>query len=99
MDNSSIFFCNRDCEYFPCHDTAAPERFNCKFCYCPLYHSMECGGNFRILGNGVKDCSRCMIPHRPDAQYYILERMVEFRKRRLSRWYRLKMFFRRIFLY
>ena len=31
------FFQNTDCEYFPCHKTAHPERFNCLFCYCPLY--------------------------------------------------------------
>ena len=23
------FFQNTDCEYFPCHKTAHPERFNC----------------------------------------------------------------------
>ena len=31
------FFQNTDCEYFPCHKTAHPERFNCLFCYCPLH--------------------------------------------------------------
>ena len=31
------FFQNRDCEYFPCHETKHPEDFNCLFCYCPLY--------------------------------------------------------------
>jgi Zn-finger protein len=23
----------------------------------------ECGGNFTILKNGVKDCSECLLPH------------------------------------
>ena len=23
------FFCNRECEYFPCHPGADPEHFNC----------------------------------------------------------------------
>ena len=31
------YFCNRECEYFPCHKGADPENFNCLFCYCPLY--------------------------------------------------------------
>ena len=58
------FFQNRDCEYFPCHKTAHPEDFNCLFCYCPLYAlGRDCGGNFRILENGVKDCSGCLRPH------------------------------------
>ena len=39
------FFQNTDCEYFPCHKTAHPERFNCLFCYCPLYAlGRECAG-------------------------------------------------------
>ena len=58
------FFQNRDCEYFPCHKTAHPEDFNCLFCYCPLYAlGKNCGGNFKILENGVKDCSGCLRPH------------------------------------
>lgn len=31
------FFSNKECEYFPCHQGADPENFNCLFCYCPLY--------------------------------------------------------------
>ena len=27
------FFQNRDCEYFPCHETQHPENFKCLFCY------------------------------------------------------------------
>lgn len=58
------FFCNKNCEYFPCHKTEQPEQFNCLFCYCPLYALGDrCEGNFkRGLGN-LKDCSQCMIPH------------------------------------
>ncbi len=53
------------CEYFPCHDVAWPEDFNCLFCYCPLYAlGEECGGNPVYLENGIKDCSRCTFPHR-----------------------------------
>ena len=58
------FFQNRKCEYFPCHEGADPENFNCLFCYCPLYALGEnCGGNFRYLENGIKDCSNCLRPH------------------------------------
>ena len=61
------FVQTRDCEYFPCHKTAHPEDFNCLFCYCPLYAlGRDCGGNFRILENGVKDCSGCLRPHLRD---------------------------------
>ena len=66
------FFQNRDCEYFPCHDTKHPEDFNCLFCYCPLYAlGDKCGGNFRFLDSGIKDCSRCKLPHRRENFGYI----------------------------
>lgn len=59
------FFQNKECEYFPCHPTEHLEDFNCLFCFCPLYSKGEmCGGNFSILSNGVKDCSRCIFPHK-----------------------------------
>lgn len=59
------FYQNRQCEYFPCHTGADPEDFNCLFCFCPLYAlGTQCGGNFKYLENGTKDCSACLIPHR-----------------------------------
>lgn len=36
---------------------------NCFFCYCPLYEDPDCGGNYIILNNGLKDCSTCLKPH------------------------------------
>ncbi|MFI3166305.1 MAG: cysteine-rich small domain-containing protein [Bacillota bacterium] len=58
------FFQHTSCEYFPCHKVENKENFNCLFCYCPLYLMGEnCGGNFKILPNGVKDCSNCLVPH------------------------------------
>ncbi len=58
------FVQNRECEYFPCHKVADPSRFNCLFCFCPLYALGEnCGGNFTYLENGIKDCSACLVPH------------------------------------
>ena len=64
-DKNYAFFSHRDCEYFPCHPGADPENFNCLFCYCPLYClGRDCGGHFRYLENGYKDCTNCLYPHR-----------------------------------
>lgn len=58
------FFQHKQCEFFPCHKNANSEKFNCLFCYCPLYLMGEnCGGNFQLTKSGVKDCSNCTIPH------------------------------------
>ncbi|MBQ2641243.1 MAG: cysteine-rich small domain-containing protein, partial [Lachnospiraceae bacterium] len=63
-DRHYAFFQNRECEYFPCHRIADPDRFNCLFCYCPLYAlGRDCGGNFRYTDKGIKDCTVCLIPH------------------------------------
>ena len=59
------FVQNRECEYFPCHKGADREKFNCLFCFCPLYAlGGDCGGNFTYTKEGIKDCSGCLIPHR-----------------------------------
>ena len=72
--NNCRFFANRECEYFPCHPEADPERFNCLFCYCPLYALGDrCGGNFRYLDNGIKDCSLCLVPHLEGGYDYIIQ--------------------------
>ena len=70
MRESCRFYCNRDCESFPCHPKPDPERFNCLFCYCPLYSMADrCGGIFTYSGEKrVKDCSGCHLPHEPE--YY-----------------------------
>ena len=81
-ENSSSFFRNRACAYFPCHKGADPETFNCLFCYCPLYTLGErCGGNFRYTKKGIKDCSLCTIPHRPDSAQTIYGRFAEISER------------------
>ena len=64
------FFCNKECEFFPCHKTDDPEHFNCMFCYCPLYSMKECGGQYIMNANGMKDCSACLLPHK-DYNYVI----------------------------
>lgn len=72
------YFCNRECEYFPCHPTDDPNNFNCLFCYCPLYVlGAECGGNFVYLKNGYKDCSHCNFPHMRESYGKIIERCKE----------------------
>ena len=70
--NSYRFFNNNECEYFPCHKTAKPERFNCLFCFCPLYFFEDCGGNFRILESGIKDCTKCLLPHGPKGYDHVV---------------------------
>lgn len=78
MKNSFSFFQNRDCAYFPCHSGAEAESFNCLFCYCPLYALGErCGGAFSYTEGGIKDCSGCLFPHRPDSGAKIAERFPE----------------------
>ncbi|MBR5259081.1 MAG: bifunctional folylpolyglutamate synthase/dihydrofolate synthase [Eggerthellaceae bacterium] len=58
------FFTNTACPHFPCHEGVDPERFNCLFCFCPLYALGEnCGGAFTYLEGGIKDCSNCTLPH------------------------------------
>ena len=78
MKNSYRFFRNADCEYFPCHKVTDTENFNCLFCYCPLYTlGSKCGGNFRYLDSGVKDCSACLVPHGRKSYSYIISRYPE----------------------
>jgi Zn-finger protein len=79
--NSYSYFCNRECEYFPCHKGGDPEQFNCLFCYCPLYMlGNDCGGNFGYTEKGVKDCSACLIPHSKGGYDYITGHLREIIK-------------------
>ncbi len=74
-ENSAEYFCNWSCRFFPCHDGTDPEHFNCLFCYCPLHAlGSRCGGDFRYLENGVKDCSACLLPHSPGGYERITEK-------------------------
>jgi len=75
MQNSSRFFNNANCEYFPCHVQPAPTLFNCLFCYCPLYAlGAECGGIFEYHETGLKMCQDCHLPHMPDFYDFVLEK-------------------------
>ena len=74
--NNYAFFQNKACEYFPCHEGVGEERFNCLFCYCPLYALGErCGGSFTYTEDGIKDCSHCLRPHIRDNYEAILKQM------------------------
>ncbi|WP_461205274.1 cysteine-rich small domain-containing protein [Clostridium sp. DL1XJH146] len=66
---------NKKCEYFPCHKGVDEDKFNCLFCYCPLYMlGDECGGNYKIT-NDMKDCSQCTKPHDEEGYEYIMSKM------------------------
>lgn len=74
INNGYSFFQNRQCEYFPCHNTDE-DCFNCLFCYCPLYALGEnCGGSFSYTPSGIKDCSGCTLPHSPGGYDYVNSR-------------------------
>lgn len=78
MENSHRYYKNSDCKYYPCHEGADPNCFNCMFCYCPLYFlGEECGGNFHYTKNGVKDCSACLIPHSEGGYEHVVDKVSE----------------------
>jgi len=75
MKNSSKFFNNYECEYYPCHKNKKNDELNCLFCFCPLYY-LKCPGNYKILSVGdkkIKDCMDCNFPHIPDNYDKIME--------------------------
>jgi len=71
------FLQNKECKYFPCHKINDVNKFNCLFCYCPLYMlKEECGGNFKYTPRGIKSCVNCIIPHMKDIGYkFVQEKM------------------------
>lgn len=67
MNNSSRFFENKECEYYPCHKGI--KEMNCLFCYCPLNGMEHCPGTPEYIeasGKRIKDCSNCTFPHRAE---------------------------------
>lgn len=75
MSENFKFYQNKKCEFFPCHKVKDSSKFNCLFCYCPLYMLKDdCGGNF-IYNNGIKDCTNCTIPHGPNGYDHIMSKM------------------------
>ena len=74
MENSSRFFENTDCEYYPCHKGI--DHINCLFCYCPMYNKENCPGNPSFKNNNgklTKVCTDCTFPHRPENYYRIMD--------------------------
>lgn len=66
---------NSKCEFFPCHKGVEEEKFNCLFCYCPLFMlGDECGGDFKTT-NGIKDCSHCTKPHDEKSYDFIMSKI------------------------
>ncbi len=70
------FFENKKCEYFPCHRYPQKD-FNCLFCYCPLYFIEDCGGDYDLLDDKIKDCTNCFLPHKPENYDYIIKKIVD----------------------
>lgn len=62
------------CRYFPCHPGSDPDNFNCLFCYCPLAPIINCGGSYTVK-DGIKDCSACVYPHRPENYDSIIQKL------------------------
>lgn len=81
MENSYRFFKNDTCKFFPCHETDNTEDFNCLFCFCPLYFLEDCGGDYKFI-NGIKDCSKCLIPHESKGYEYIIKRILDENKKK-----------------
>jgi Zn-finger protein len=76
VKNSSRYFENRDCKYYPCHN--GMEQINCLFCYCPFYHEDHCPGVPEYIeadGRRIKDCSGCVFPHLPE-NYNVMMRIL-----------------------
>ena len=69
-------FEHKECEYYPCHKF---ETINCLFCFCPLW-TYDCAGNFILTKEGIKDCSKCYIPHSKDGYDYIVKKLKLERK-------------------
>lgn len=67
MTDTSTFFTNKACRYYPCHDLT---EINCLFCYCPLYSLPRCPGTYHVVttkdGRRVKSCIDCTFPHRKE---------------------------------
>ena len=56
------WFQNRECEYFPCHKGCGRRKFNCLFCYCPLYRHPNCRGQASCCGTGSRTAPTACCP-------------------------------------
>ncbi len=77
--NSSQYFENHACKYYPCHDM---EHINCLFCYCPFYTREHCPGNPKFVdkdGIKLKVCTECTFPHDID-HYEKIVKLLSYKK-------------------
>lgn len=81
-ENSYRYFRNEKCQYFPCHRGIDPEAFNCLFCYCPLDSVINCGGCYTITEHGMKDCSSCVYPHKPENYEQVVDKVTRLLRER-----------------
>ncbi|ABW19740.1 cysteine-rich small domain-containing protein [Alkaliphilus oremlandii] len=69
---------NTACEFFPCHKVSDSTKFNCLFCYCPLYMLKDqCGGGFTYTDGGIKNCTNCTLPHGEGGYDHVMSKMKE----------------------
>ncbi|MBA4373660.1 MAG: hypothetical protein C0402_12475 [Thermodesulfovibrio sp.] len=82
LEDTSRCYSNYKCKYFPCH-TSNSKRFNCIFCYCPMYYLPACLGKPSFIqSNGIpfKDCSACDVPHRPENYDRIIGYLIQMKR-------------------
>lgn len=84
MDSSKYFF-NSNCQYFPCHKGLTKDDCNCLFCYCPLYNT-ECEGEYKLLKNGIKDCTNCTWVHKKENYQKIMKKLIQINKDKEKVW-------------
>lgn len=65
-NDAFMFFQNKECPFWMCHEGIDEDKFSCLFCYCPLVW-LECKGPYLVFEdkNGIKrkDCSACTLVH------------------------------------
>lgn len=84
MTNSSRYFENRQCEYYPCHK--GMEHINCLFCFCPLYEMEKCPGSCSFKekdGSRIKTCIDCTFVHEPE-NYETIMKLIKLKNKRNS---------------
>lgn len=75
------FFSTKNVNFFPVIKQSIPK---ISTAYSVIVPSMalgsHCGGNFRWLENGIKDCSRCLLPHARSSYSYVTQKFSEISK-------------------
>lgn len=79
MSETYKYYAHKECKFYPCHDL---ENQSCLWCFCPLYYLDSCIGRYTIK-NGIKDCSKCLVPHRIENYDQMIKQVVDENNRRL----------------